>query len=370
MSRAKSIVFLLAIGFGVFIGYRLFVLYQKVHAPRPLPPIVVSTATVQSQRLPRYLPAIGTIKAAQEVILTTEAEGRISKIFFTSGKDVRQGELLLQLADDVEQADLKRYEAAFRLAAVNLQRASSLASKNVESRATLDQRRAEFQQAEAQVLQTKALINRKQVRAPFSGKLGIGQVDLGQYVQPGTKIVTLTDLSQLRVNFSRPEQDWPLLAIGQTVIVTVDAYPGQQFKGTITSIDPQLQEETRTIDVQATLLNPEHQLIPGMFATVKVELPVQKEALIIPETAIDYSLYGTSTFVVRQQKDEKTGQTVWIAERREIEIGSYHRGLVEVSKGLQHGEQVVSAGHAKLENGMPVVINNTIHLEPRHGYTY
>jgi RND family efflux transporter MFP subunit len=370
MTRAKKIGIAVAIGFTGFIIYRLFLMYQMMHASHQFPPAVVSTAVVKSENLPRYLPAIGTLNSANAITVTSEVAGRISKVAFTSGQEVEKGALLVQLDDEVEQAELNRHKATLHLAEINLKRVSSLASQNVESKATLDQKQTAYQESLAQVNQSQAVINRKQIRAPFAGKLGIDHTNVGQYIQPGTPLVTLTDLNTLNVDFARPEQDWPLIELGFEVLVTADAFPNKVFRGKITAVEPVIKDETRMINIRASLSNPDKTLMPGMFAPIKVELPAKLNSLIIPETAIDYSLYGTTVFVVNNKKDEKSGKDMLIAERRQIEVGSKHNGLVEISKGLKAGEQVITAGQLKIDNGMPVVVNNNPELKPKETYTY
>ncbi len=371
MSRAKKIGISVAVLFASFIGYRLFLMYQMMHAAHPFPPMTVSTTEVKKERLPQYISAIGTLKAGKAVIVASEVAGSITDIKFESGQEIQESALIIQLNDEEEQATLKRYQAALEMANLSLKRSSSLTNQKIEALAAYEKKQTAYREAEAQFNQGRAVINRKQIRAPFAGRLGIRQINLGQYIQPGTPIVTLTNLSEMLVNFSLPEQDFSALKIGQKVLIQIDAFPNKTFNAILTSIDPQIHEDTRLIDIQATFSNPDGIVTPGMFATVKVETgsASESESIIVPETAVDYTLYGTTAYVVIKKKDDKSGKESLVVERRNITTGKQHRGIVEIKTGLKAGEQVVSAGQLKLNDGMPIVVNNDLKLNVKPSYT-
>ena len=221
---------------------------------------------------------------------------------FTAGSNVKAGSPLVQLFDGPDQGDLASFKAQATGAQLALDRAKQLAARQFGPQATVDAAQATFDQANAGIAKTEAIISQKLVRAPFDGELGVRHVEVGQYLTAGTQIVTLTDLSQLYANFTVTEKDSAALKVGQTVRIAVDAYPGRTFEGKITAIEPQIATDTRNIRVQATLDNPDHILKPGMFATTTVVLPDKPPVVTVPETAVDYTLYGDSVFLITEKK--------------------------------------------------------------------
>src|SRR6516162_608021 len=237
------------------------------------PPAQISAVEVTTEAVPRFAPAIGSLAAVHQVTINPEIGGRVVKIFFEPGTAVKAGDPLVQLNDAPEQGDLKNYEAQARWAETTLQHSSELAKHQYEARETVDQKQSLLDQARAQILKTQALIAQKLIRAPFAGKLGVRQIEVGQYLTPGAPIVTLTDLSTLYVNFTLPAQMRPQISVGQRVNVTADAFPGRAFDAKITTIEPQISADTRTMMVQATMQNPDDALLPGMFIDAQVVLP-------------------------------------------------------------------------------------------------
>ena len=229
-------------------------------------------------------------------------------------------------------------------------------NRQAGTQATVDQAQAAFDQANAAVEKTEAVISQKLVRAPFDGELGVRRVEVGQYLGAGTTIVTLTDLSRVYVNFTATEKDRAILKEGQEVRIEVDAYPGRQFVGKITTIEPQISSDTRNIRLQATIDNPEHLLKPGMFATTSVVLPPEPPKITVPETAVDYTLYGDSAFLIKETKD-KDGKSSLVAERVPVTVGERHHGRVAIVKGLKEGDRVVAVGQLKLQSGAAVEIS-------------
>src|SRR3954454_18682400 len=320
------------------------------------PPTSVSVAEAKSETIPNLLTAVGDLAAVHQVNVTSDVNGRITEIMFTAGSSVKEGTPLLQLFDGPEQADLLSFKAQATMAQLSLERAKQLASRQFSPQAAVDQAQSLFDQANAGIAKTQAVISQKQVRAPFDGELGVRKVEVGQYLTAGTQIVSLTDLSQLFANFTVTEKDSGALKVGQTVRIAVDAYPGRSFEGKITTIEPQIATETRNIRVQATIGNPDRILKPGMFATTTVVLPDKPPVITIPETAVDYTLYGDSVYLLKEKKEDD-GKTSLTAERTFVQTGNRIDGRAEILKGLKPGDRVVAVGQLKLQSGAAVTVS-------------
>jgi multidrug efflux system membrane fusion protein len=320
------------------------------------PPTPVNIATAKAEVIPNLLTAVGDLAAVHQVNVTSDVNGRITEILFKAGSIVKEGTPLLQLFDGPEQGDLANYKAQQRVAQISLDRAKQLAERQFGPQATVDNAQAAFDQASAGIAKTQAIISQKLVRAPFDGELGVRKVEVGQYLTAGTQIVSLTDLSALFANFTVTEKDSAQLKVGQVVRIAVDAYPGRIFEGTITTIEPQIATDTRNIRVQATIQNPERILKPGMFATTTVVLPDKPPVVTVPETAVDYTLYGDSVFLLSEKK-EQDGKTSLIVTRSFVQTGNRIEGRAEILKGLKDGDRVVQVGQLKLQSGSPVTIS-------------
>ncbi len=320
------------------------------------PPATVSVAEAKSEVVPNLLTAVGGLAAVHQVNVTSDVSGRITEILFTPGAHVKSGAPLLQLFDAPEQADLASFKAQATVAQLQLDRAKQLASRQFGPQATVDQAQATYDQAMAGIARTQAVISQKQVEAPFEGELGVRVVEVGQFLNAGTTIVSLTDLSVLYANFTVTEKDSGQLKVGQVVRIAVDAYPGQAFEGKITTIEPQIAADTRNIRVQATIANPEHILKPGMFATTTVVLPDKPPVITVPETAVDYTLYGDSVFLITEKK-EADGKTTLTAVRTFVQTGNRVEGRAEIVKGLKPGDRVIAVGQLKLQSGGAVAIS-------------
>lgn len=331
----------------------------------PKPAISVSAALSGELQWQSRLPAIGTLKALQGVDLTVESSGTVRNVLFRSGEKIGLNQPIIQLDAEVEEATLATSEAERGLAQVEFERARSLVSRQALSKSEYDRLAAELQKSNTRVAQLKAILAKKRIVAPFAGTIGIRQVDVGDFVSSGTIIATLQDVSSLYVDFFLPEQSVPLLKLGQRVRFVVAAYPNESFEGEINAINPKVDNSTRNVQIRALLSNPENKLLPGMFANLEVLLPNETVRVVVPETAITYTLYGNSVYVVGVKKDEQgqdvkddKGQPFLQVERRFIETGERRDGQVVILKGLQKGEQVVTAGQLKLDNGAHVVIVN------------
>jgi membrane fusion protein, multidrug efflux system len=320
------------------------------------PPASVSIAAANSEVVPNLLTAVGDLAAVHQVNVTSDVNGRITDIMFEAGSNVKAGTTLVQLFDGPDQGDLANFKAQATVAQLSLDRAKQLAARQFGPQSTVDQAQAAFDQANAGIAKTQAIISQKLVRAPFDGELGVRHVEVGQYLTAGTQIVSLTDLSVLYANFTVTEKDSAHLKVGQTVRVRVDAYPGRTFEGKITTIEPQVSTDTRNIRVQATIDNPGHILKPGMFATTTVVLPDNPPVVTVPETAVDYTLYGDSVFLITEKKDDE-GKTSLTAVRTFVQAGNRIEGRAEIVKGLKAGDRVVAVGQLKLQSGAAVTIS-------------
>jgi multidrug efflux system membrane fusion protein len=329
----------------------------KFFAGNVPPPASVAAEVATVGALPRFLEGIGTLAAVHQVTVAPEVAGRITAILFEPGAMVSAGQPLLQLNDAPDRADLANFHAQEHYAQLTLERARTLAGKNYATQASVDQAQSQMDTARAGGARIEAAIAQKLVRAPFAGQLGVRQVDLGQILAAGTAIVTLTNLDRLYVNFTLPEQARSALQLGQTVALRVSAFPGTSFTGTIATIEPQIDAGTRAIKVQATLDNREHRLLPGMFAAVSVVLPPEPGVVTVPETAIDYSAYGESVYLVRDDGRDAKGEPRLKAVQTFVKVGSHHDGRVAILDGVAAGDRVVSAGQIKLHNGAPVSVS-------------
>ena len=360
-------------------------IYQQIQQfSGPRPPIAVSTATASLQPWQNLLPAIGSLKAFQGVELTVEVGGTVNDLQFNSGEKVRLHQPLVQLDSDVEQASMATAQAELGLAKVEYERGKNLVGRQAISKSEFDRLSAELQKSITRVAQLKALLEKKRIIAPFAGTIGIRQVDVGDFVAAGTPVATLQDLSTLFVDFFLPEQNVPLLAIGQQVRIKVAAYPDEVFIGQISAINPKVEDSTRNLQVRAMLANPNGKLLPGMFANLQVLLAEQAEQVVVPETAVTFTLYGNSLYVVVPHTPEPAPNpcesavgslmcAVGIAqapaaaeqpvqdlqvERRFVETGERRDGQVVIRKGLKAGEQIVIAGQLKLDNGARVSLSD------------
>jgi membrane fusion protein, multidrug efflux system len=321
------------------------------------PPATVTVVEVKSEVVPNLLTAVGGLAAVHQVNVTSDVSGRITDIMFQPGAHVEAGAPLLQLFDGPEQGDLASFKAQAQGAQAALERAKQLASRQFGPQSTVDATQATYDQAMAGIAKTQALISQKLVHAPFEGELGVRMVEVGQYLTAGTNIVSLTALDELYANFTVTEKDSGHLKVGQVVRIKVDAYPGQSFEGKITTIEPQIMADTRNIRVQATIANPDHILKPGMFATTTVVLPDKPPVVTVPETAVDYTLYGDSVYLITE-KQEADGKSALTAVRTFVQTGNRVDGRAEVLKGLKPGDRVVAVGQLKLQSGSPVVISS------------
>jgi membrane fusion protein, multidrug efflux system len=329
---------------------------KQFFASNKPPPTPVSIAVAKSEVVPNLLTAVGDLAAVHQVNVTSDVSGRITGIMFEAGTTVKAESPLVQLFDAPDQGDLASFKAQAVVGQLSLDRAKQLAAKQFGPQSTVDQAQAAYDQAIAGIAKTQALISQKLVRAPFDGELGVRHVEVGQYLTAGTMIVTLTDLSMLYANFTVTEKQSAQLKVGQTVRVQVDAYPKRNFEGKITTIEPQISADTRNIHVQATIANPDLILKTGMFTTTTVVLPDKPAVVTVPETAVDYTLYGDSVFLLTEKKEDD-GKTSLTAVRTFVRTGNRIEGRTEILSGVKPGDRVVAVGQLKLQSGAAVAIS-------------
>ncbi|KAK0357054.1 hypothetical protein LTR94_002274 [Friedmanniomyces endolithicus] len=310
--------------------------------------VPVAAMVVQSRDIPAALEAVGSLRAVREVTLSPEIAGRVSAIHFEAGQPVGAGALLVQLFDGPERADHRAAQAKAAFAGIQVARSQELAPTGAEPRETLEQRRADRDQAAAAVQQIDARL----VRAPFAGILGIRQVNLGQYLNPGDAVATLTALDSLFVDFALPQQELSRLKPGATVIVTSDAWPGRRFTAKVNAIEPKISADTRNVSVQALLGNGDRALRPGMYVTAALELPVQQGALLVPATAIQTSAQGDSIIVIRGSNARVGGK----AEIVPVQTGRRVGNDVVVTRGLRAGDVIVTEGQLRVQPGAEVKV--------------
>ncbi len=353
------LLFLGAILGGIF-GFKHMQMQQQAAEGGPPPPAVVAAAEIQQDDWHPRLTAVGSLVATQGIFVTNEVAGQVREIHFESGQSVEKGDLLVQLDDSVDQADLRGLIAQRDLAEIKVGRFGKLLKDRSASQSDYDEASAELDSAKAAVAAKEALIAQKRITAPFSGQLGIRILDLGEFLAPGSQIVPLDALQPIYADYSLPERHLPLIAVGNEVLVKVAAYPNKEFPGTIMAINPGVDEKTRAIKIRAMLQNEERQLRPGMFAEIGTLLPAREQLLTLPRTAIAFAPYGDSVFLVKEQN----GQTM--VERRPVTTGQAKGGRVEIIDGLVAGDRVVMGGQTKLRNGQPVTVDNSV-VPPEDG---
>jgi len=345
------------VGFNIFKGMMI----QKFMANAPVPPATVTSMKVEYQQWQPQLSAVGTLRAVRGVDVTTEVAGLVRKLNFKSGDEVKAGQVLAELNDESDVALQRSLEAAADLAQTVYNRDKAQLEAEVISKAQVDSDAADLKSKRAQVAQQAALVAKKTIRAPFSGRLGITTVNVGQYLNPGDKLVTLQTIDPIFIDFFIPQQQLSQVAIGQNASVTSDAYIGTTFSGKINAINPKVDTNTRNVMVEASIPNPKRQLLPGMFANIRVDSGEQNRYLTLPQTAITFNPYGDTVFVVKQsdKKDDK-GNAGLIAQQIFVTTGPTRGDQIAILKGLEPGTEVVTSGQVKLKNGTPLVINNSV----------
>lgn len=354
-----------AVGAGVLvIGGLGLIKYLQVqaimaqYANWSMPPSAVSSQVVQEEEWADTINAVGSIAAVQGVMVSTDQAGIVEKINFESGQSVKKGDILVQLDVSQELAQLRSATAQVQLSKTNLTRQDNLLKNKVSAQADFDSAQAQFDQADARVQEVKALIEKKTIRAPFDGVIGIRLVNLGQYLQSGAQVAPLQSLDPIYVNFWVPQQHMGRIAPGQLVSVTAEGFE-KPFIGKVNAVDTLVNEATRNVQIQATLPNPDSKLRPGMFVNATVPLAQTTKYIVLPATAIQFAPYGDSVFIVEKMKDPKNNEYLGVRQQV-VKIGESRGDRVGILEGVKPGEEVVTTGVFKLNQGAHVQINNAI----------
>jgi membrane fusion protein (multidrug efflux system) len=366
--KKRMTIMLIAVGLliGGLVGYNFFKGYMmaKYMGKGPQPPATVSAMKAEYQLWQPQLNAVGSLRAVRGVDVTTEVAGLVRSINFKSGDEVKAGQVLAQLNADSDLAQLRSLEAAAELASIVYERDKAQLAAEVISKAQVDTDAGDLKSKRAQVAQQQAVVEKKTLRAPFAGKLGISIVNPGQYLNPADKLVTLQTIDPIYVDFYLPQQQLPQVAIGQLVTLTTDTYKDVVFTGKINAINPKIDTNTRNVQVEATIPNAKRQLLPGMFANVRVNSGEENRYITLPQTAITFNPYGDTVFVVKpsdkkEDKDEK-GNARLLAQQVFVTTGPTRGDQVAILKGIEPGTEVVTSGQVKLKNGTPLIVDNKV----------
>jgi len=356
---------LVAIVLGGIIGFNVFkgIMIKKYMASAPQPPATVTMTKAEVLEWQPELTAVGTMRAVRGVDVTTEIAGLVRSVEFKSGGEAKSGQLLVQLNADSDLAQLQALKAQADLAKTVLDRDRAQLAVEAVSKAQVDADEADLKNKHALADQQQAVIDKKTLRAPFGGRLGITTVNPGQYLNPGDKVVTLQTIDPIYIDFYLPQQDIAGIAAGQTVHVTSDAFAGEKFAGKITAIDPKIDITTRNVQVEATIENAKRELLPGMFGRASVEVGEKQHYLTLPQTAITYNPYGATVFIAKPNGSKDTqGNPVLVAQQAFVTTGPTRGDQVAVLKGVDAGMDVVTSGQLKLKTGTVLIIDN--HLQP------
>lgn len=320
------------------------------------PPVTIASAISQPEQWHRFLDAVGTIKAVRGVELSSETSGEITSLNFSSGDSVKAKQLLLVLNDEVEQASRQNQIASLELAQILFDRDSKLVTQNSVSQSQYDQSKADLARARAQLAETEARIRNKRIHAPFDGVLGVLRVKMGDYITPGTTIVSLQDNSELEIDFTVPAHNAPQLRAGQKIELTVNAFPGKTFPAELTALDARVDPGTRNLLIRARVLESEG-LLPGMFATLRINLDMVQAVITVPETALTYSLQGNVVYRIEQTDDGALRAISTV-----VTVGDVRNGRIAILEGLEAGEEVVTVGQNKLYRGARVLVDTNVQL--------
>jgi len=360
--RMFIMLMLVAVVFGGVFGFKAWKGYMmgKKMAARGMPPQTVSTIVANYREWQPKLHAVGSLHAVRGVDINPEVPGVVAKIHFKQGQDVKQGDLLLKLDASSDTARLQSLKAVAKLARITYRRDLAQFQVKAVSKQTVDTDKANLKQAIANAAEQQAMVNKKFIRAPFSGRLGIRQVDVGQYLNVGAGIVTLQTLDPIYLDFFLPQQTLNAIRVGQQVIARINTWPGLTFSGKVIVINPQVESSTRNIRIRAILKNPMHKLLSGMYATVDVVSGSSQRYITLPQTAIVYNPYGNIVYLAGEKGTGKQGKPRLVAKAVFITIGSTRGDQVAIIKGIKEGDTVITTGQIKLRNGSPILINNAI----------
>ncbi|SIT43552.1 RND family efflux transporter MFP subunit [Paraburkholderia ribeironis] len=361
----RMIIMLICVGvlLGALIGFNLFKAHmiKKFMAHNAVPPATVTSAVASYQTWQPQLTAVGSLRAVRGVDVTTEVAGLVRDITFSSGQEVKAGQVLVRLNDGSDRAQLASLQAAAELSQTVYKRDKAQYEIQAIAKAQLDADAADLRSKRAQVDQQAALVDKKTIRAPFAGRVGITTVNPGQHINPGDAIVTLQAIDPIYVDFYLPQQQLGQLQVGQVVVVDTSAFASHTFDGEIRAINPRVDSTTRNVQIEAALDNRERKLLPGMYANVKVDVGSEQRYLTLPQTAIAYNPYGATVFVIKpgERKDAR-GKTMAVAQQIFVTPGPTRGDQVAILNGLGEGTQVVTSGQLKLKNGTPLMIDNRV----------
>lgn len=326
-----------------------------------LPPATVSTMVVETSAWQPKLSSVGNVRAFRGVELSTEIGGLVQNVSIKSGMDVKEGELLIKLNDASDVAQLNSLKALADLAQVVNERDRQQLEIQAISKNVFDTSKADAKSKQAQVEQQTALVAKKNLKAPFSGRVGIVMINPGQFVNPGDKLLTLQTLDPIFVDFNLPQSNAEQIRVGQEIVVTTDAFIDANFTGKITAVSPKVDTNTRNIQIEAQLANPDKKILPGMFANVNIKLGDQMKMLTLPQTAVTYNPYGSTVFIAKPTgKKDKQGKPALEAQQVFVTTGPTRGDQVAILKGVDEGATVVTSGQLKLKNGTPLIVNNKV----------
>ena len=361
MIKRMAIMLLLAAAiFGGIGGMKIMQFKEAMSKMAPPPPSTVSTRVAAYDDWQPQLEAVGSLRAVNGADLAFEVAGIVDELHFNSGDEVQTGTLLVKLRDDEDVSKLHSLQAVADLANITYERDMKQISSQTVSQATVDADKSKLLAARADVAEQQALIDKKVIRAPFDGRLGIRAVDLGQYLAAGTTVVTLQSLDPIYVDFFLPQQALDQIRIGQAVSANVDTYPGQRFAGEISAIEPKVDSASRNVRVRAALKNPEHKLLPGMYATVDIATGDPQRFVTLPQTAITFNAYGNTVYIVDKGAAGADGQPQLTVRQSFVKTGETRGDQIAVLEGVKEGDTVVTAGQLKLRNGAAVAVNNAV----------
>jgi membrane fusion protein, multidrug efflux system len=360
----RMVIMLTAVGlvFGGVFGFQIFknAMIKKFMSAMASPPQTVSATTATAEEWQPQIDAVGSLRAVNGADLSFEVPGIIKELHFHSGDDVSAGDILVTLRADDDIAKLEALQATANLTEITYQRDQEQFKIKAVSQATLDTDAANVKNAKAQVAQQQAIVDKKTLRAPFAGYLGVRAVDIGQYINAGTTVVTLQALDPIYADFFLPQQALTQIKLEQSVTIKVDTYPDQDFAGTITAINPKVDPATRNVQVRATLNNPVRRLLPGMYASVTIAAGDRQRYVTLPQTAVTYNPYGETVYVVDDKGKDAQGKAQLMARQIFVTAGPKRGDQVAILSGVEQGQTVVTAGQMKLRNGSPLIVDNTI----------
>ena len=348
---------------GLIFGFNQLKTFMIKHfiAGMGLPPATVSTMVVETTAWQPKLSSVGNVRAFRGVELSTEIGGLVQNVPIKSGMDVKEGELLIKLNDASDVAQLNSLKALADLAKVINERDRQQLEIQAISKNVFDTSKADAKSKQAQVEQQTALVAKKNLKAPFSGRVGIVMINPGQFVNPGDKLLTLQTLDPIFVDFNLPQSNAEQIQVGQEIVVTTDAFKGSSFTGKVTAVSPKVDTNTRNIQIEAQLANPDKKILPGMFANVNIKLGDEVKLLTLPQTAVTYNPYGSTVFIAKPTgKKDKQGKPALEAQQVFVTTGLTRGDQVAILKGVEEGDTVVTSGQLKLKNGTPLIVNNKV----------